>query len=291
MEDAQGQYNASGEGLDNSDSDYEPTDNPPFVADSGASPTNSRTSTPLHPLATQSPTASSLPKSERKPVSTGFLVDEDDTPVDSAPAIKEEVNAAFNAVGVPPRSASQTPSASMPTNVSIQIAAQDKVSRSPTEPAHASSLHPSSADVLPQNPSTAITSQTLPFQQSKASSVNIQAVPKARLPHDVVGILEDRIKEDPRGDMEAWLGLIIEHRRRNKFDDVRKVYERFFKVFPTAVRMPLASVKNPANPWPGRTMGCLCVYGIAEQRTFPLRADFQQCIVERTKRSVMVRLP
>lgn len=60
-------------------------------------------------------------------------------------------------------------------------------------------------------------------------------VPKARLPHDRTGLLEDRIKEDPRGDLDAWLSLINEHRKRNKLDDAREVYERFFKVFPTAV--------------------------------------------------------
>lgn len=60
------------------------------------------------------------------------------------------------------------------------------------------------------------------------------SLPKARLPHDRVGILEDRIKEDPRGDMDAWLSLISEHRKRNKLDDARAVYERFFKIFPMA---------------------------------------------------------
>lgn len=61
------------------------------------------------------------------------------------------------------------------------------------------------------------------------------SIPKARLPHDRVGLLEDRIKEDPRGDLDAWLSLISEHRKRNKLDDARAVYERFFKVFPSAV--------------------------------------------------------
>ena len=61
------------------------------------------------------------------------------------------------------------------------------------------------------------------------------SLPKARLPHDKVGLLEDRIKEDPRGDLDAWTSLIAEHRRRGKIDDARKVYERFFVVFPSAV--------------------------------------------------------
>ena len=61
------------------------------------------------------------------------------------------------------------------------------------------------------------------------------SLPKARLPHDKIGLLEDRIKEDPRGDIEAWLGLIEEHKKRNKFEDARACYERFFAVFPSAV--------------------------------------------------------
>lgn len=62
---------------------------------------------------------------------------------------------------------------------------------------------------------------------------------KARLPHDTIGILEDRIKDDPRGDLEAWLELISENRKRGKLDEARNVYERFFLVFPTAVSSSL----------------------------------------------------
>jgi len=47
--------------------------------------------------------------------------------------------------------------------------------------------------------------------------------------------LEDRIADDPRGDIDAWLNLINEFRNRNKLDDARAVYERFFKIFPSAV--------------------------------------------------------
>ena len=61
------------------------------------------------------------------------------------------------------------------------------------------------------------------------------ALPKARLPHDRIGILEDRIKEDPRGDTEAWLALIAEHQKRGKTEDARNAYERLFTVFPWAV--------------------------------------------------------
>lgn len=61
------------------------------------------------------------------------------------------------------------------------------------------------------------------------------SAPRARLPHDKIGILEDRIKEDPRGDLNAWLSLLDEHKKRGRFDDARTVYERFFEVFPSAV--------------------------------------------------------
>ncbi|KAI1353622.1 hypothetical protein F5Y01DRAFT_275728 [Xylaria sp. FL0043] len=60
---------------------------------------------------------------------------------------------------------------------------------------------------------------------------------KARLPTDVLGMLEDRIKEDPRGDLEAWFALIEEQKRRHKIDDTRKVYERFLELFPQAAEV------------------------------------------------------
>lgn len=92
--------------------------------------------------------------------------------------------------------------------------------------------------------------QNAPIQESTplSSSANVSVglnVPKARLPLDRVGILEDRIKEDPRGDTDAWLSLISEHRKRNKTEDARAVYERFFKVFPSAVSsMFFSSILN-----------------------------------------------
>lgn len=76
-------------------------------------------------------------------------------------------------------------------------------------------------------------------QPINSATTSTVTVPKARLPHDRAGILEDRIKEDPRGDLEAWLSLISEHRKRNKLDDARAVYDRFFKVFPSAVSLPI----------------------------------------------------
>lgn len=75
---------------------------------------------------------------------------------------------------------------------------------------------------------------TRPSTREKAATP-ISAAPKARLPHDKIGILEDRIKEDPRGDLDAWQNLINEHKKRGKLEDARNVYERFLVVFPSAV--------------------------------------------------------
>jgi cleavage stimulation factor subunit 3 len=86
---------------------------------------------------------------------------------------------------------------------------------------------------------------------------------KGRLPHDRVGILQDRIEEDPRGDIPAWLELIAEHRSRNRLDSARETYERFLKVFPMAVSFIFPSSRcNVANTIPGRSMGGICCHGI-----------------------------
>ena len=63
---------------------------------------------------------------------------------------------------------------------------------------------------------------------------------RSRLPHDTMGILEDRIRDDPKGDMNAWLSLIDEHKKRGKIDEIRKIYDRFFVVFPQAVSYHLS---------------------------------------------------
>lgn len=48
---------------------------------------------------------------------------------------------------------------------------------------------------------------------------------------------EARIKEDPRGDMDAWLALMAVYKYSGQLDELRKVYGRFLEVFPQAVRL------------------------------------------------------
>ena len=134
-------------------------------------------------------------------------------------------------------------------NVPIQNGVQD--------PKHSDSLQngvtdtvPNLAAVIPDtgasshSDSTVKPSETLPapsvvdtrFSTREDAATPVSATPKARLPHDKIGILEDRIKEDPRGDLDAWQNLINEHKKRGKLEDARNVYERFLVVFPSAVR-------------------------------------------------------
>lgn len=80
------------------------------------------------------------------------------------------------------------------------------------------------------------------------SNANVPAAPTtARLPHDKVGQLEDRIKEDPRADTEAWMSLIAHYKERSQYDQMRSVYDRFFSVFPDAVRASNLSRSNSAR--------------------------------------------
>lgn len=61
------------------------------------------------------------------------------------------------------------------------------------------------------------------------------SAPAAMMGIDPVAFLEVRVKEDPRGDMDAWLGLIAEYKRQSKIADLRKTYTGFLEVFPQAV--------------------------------------------------------
>ncbi|KAL2866955.1 cleavage polyadenylation factor subunit RNA14 [Aspergillus lucknowensis] len=82
------------------------------------------------------------------------------------------------------------------------------------------------------NSRTSLQPETARESVTATPTADPPSAPKGRLPHDRVGILEDRIQEDPRGDIPAWLELINEHRSRNRIDSARGVYERFLKVFP-----------------------------------------------------------
>ncbi|KAL7918196.1 hypothetical protein ACQKWADRAFT_304760 [Trichoderma austrokoningii] len=68
-------------------------------------------------------------------------------------------------------------------------------------------------------------------------STNVPSNVTAMASLDPVTLFEARIKEDPRGDMDAWVNLIAEHRRNNSLDDVRKIYNQFLENFPQSADM------------------------------------------------------
>lgn len=91
-----------------------------------------------------------------------------------------------------------------------------------------------------------------------------------RLPNDIVGQLEDRIKEDPRADTDAWMSLIAHYLERSKLDEARRTYDRFFQIFPTTVRNISLCF---SHLWPGASFSTLRVHDrercMAKWKTLP----------------------
>ena len=215
------------------------------ASDSAQSP--SKAATPSNQKPAEAPVPAKQPRTMG-----GFVVesedDEDELPTVRPKAVGSALlNVARGSSDTPQRSLSQTPNNTLPsTNVPLHSAAQDQ-GVSGVVPTGVTDTVPNVAAVIPNQGASAhetlkpSQAPTLSQTANAAASTAATSLAKARLPHDRVGILEDRIAEDPRGDMDAWLSLISEHRKRNKFDEARAVYDRFFKVFPSAVS-PLASI-------------------------------------------------
>lgn len=189
----------------------------------------------------------------------GFVVEDDEEEEDDKDEAEYEPPAVLGGVeDVGPVSASmserpisENANETVSTSgVSVQPPAPDMASSKDVSNNSSSSLPTS---VTPQNGGSFASGQNMynvqagDITDSHASTPTpaVASASRGRLPHDRVGILEDRIKEDPRGDMDAWLELINEHRSRNRIDSARDVYERFFKVFPSAVSFTIIFFLNP----------------------------------------------
>ncbi|RFU29247.1 hypothetical protein B7463_g7106, partial [Scytalidium lignicola] len=183
----------------------------------------------------EEPSRSSSVASGRKPKTVGgFIADDSDEEYDLSTPVSLPIGSHLQApaANTPNRSLSHSP-------LQNPVSQIDSQSQTGTQMSNLMSagLASSGATARPSPLREVLTSHSV---TPAASVVHTSAAPKARLPHDRIGALEDRIKEDPRGDMDAWLSLISEHRKRNKLDDARAVYERFFKVFPTAAEIWVA---------------------------------------------------
>lgn len=182
---------------------------------------------------------SSSRASTRKPKTIGgFIADDSEEEYDAAtPEITTSLQP--SASNTPTRNIAPSPLQNSVSQEAMKATSQNDSSAGATS--HTLSVNPSIGGVTP---GVQTSSQVL------TSAAPVASAPKARLPHDKAGILEDRIQEDPRGDVEAWLALIAEYRSRNKLDDARAVYHRFFKVFPQAVSSALSLFSHAcSNFW------------------------------------------
>lgn len=174
---------------------------------------------------------------------------------------QEDTTAVLSAIAqqsAPPNgSSSHVPPTSVPDDTS-NLALTEVQTQAPQDPvssifAPIQSPAPEEGKQQPQ----AVPSRMLSAVQSATAtpqpSANAVAMPPAqatesipqtptaqRLPHDKVGQLEDRIKEDPKADTDAWQSLIQHYREKGQLDNAQKVYERFLEVFSTAVCTPIS---------------------------------------------------
>lgn len=199
----------------------------------------------LKPQPVQASASSTTPA--KRPRTVGGFVDESEDEEEESAEQSNAANAS-EAAASPQPSITQSPNNTLP-NPHVQLhSAQDQAAASSSASASVAVNEPAStlASTVP-NSSTPVADVTKPAAPDQVTAASVPqpaaparlahtttSLPKARLPQDRVGILEDRIAEDPRGDMEAWLSLIEEHRRRHKYDDARAVFERFLKLIPTA---------------------------------------------------------
>ena len=210
--------------------------------------------------------AAAAPTSKRPRTVGGFVDESEDEEEESA--VQPEANAtlpsATGATESPQRSFTNTPNNNPNPDVQLH-SAQDEapasISASVTvnEPAPSVASLPNGSTPVPDAtkpaaPDVLTVPSARPSVAPATPAPTSASAPKARLPQDRVGILEDRIAEDPRGDIEAWLSLIEEHRRRHKHDDARAVFERFLNVFPSAVRRMVHTPVTLLTD-PGRNMG------------------------------------
>jgi len=194
------------------------------------------------------PTNGATPPRQPKTIG-GFIDDdeeEDDEEYDPVATVQEvDVKAAVNVdrgiSSTPQQSVPQSPASAVPSQASSQVAqTQEQTIPSDTVPPTDAPLPPATPQAAGdgngvQTPVNVPTAPDPSAQVQAVPDAEATSLPNARLPHDRIGMLEDRVKEDSRGDIEAWLLLMSEHKKRNKLNEARTLYDRFFAVFPHAV--------------------------------------------------------
>ena len=233
------------------------------------------------PSTAQNQRSDALSVSSKQPRTVGGFIVDDDDEEDETPSQRTNGAGANALLGVarststPQRSVSKTPNNNASSNVQISNDAQDQAVTEPVVNGPADAVSAPAIPVpVPDQEFSKQGSEEKAHQIIAPAKVSNSVPPnpntslsKTRLPNDRVGILEDRIAEDPRGDVDAWLSLINEYRDRSKIEDARAVYDRFLKIFPTAVSPAFPVHELLLTLPPGRTMGRICEDG-ARQRLF-----------------------
>lgn len=261
--DQQDENGAAGdEAADDADGDADEDDDyDPSSVNYGDDSAELNASTEPPPTHTSTPTQAEPPAAKPQQKVAGFLVDESDDEQDGdAPPAHSQVNgnagaqsglgavAVSEAQDVSLRSAPQDTAAPSSTSLNgsttVPVPASTTSSTVPDSslqpPAPPQQQHQQGKAVSPaasvqQTPQPQQTSFAPASQPPPQTNGPVVVAPTKRLPHDKVGQLEDRIKDDPKGDTEAWLALIQHYIEKDQYDYARNVYKRFFQVFPTAV--------------------------------------------------------
>lgn len=174
-----------------------------------------------------SPRPSPQRAAKKKPrTAGGFLVGDSDSEDDEAPA---------PASSGPPGAPGAASQPSVPRSPAQQqhpiTVRQATVTASDAPPAH-------QANAAAAGPADAQRNGNVTAPPSVPAAA---AGPAPQAPVDKIAQLEARVRDDPRGAMDAWLALIAEHRARTDIEQARQVYERFFAVFPQAVSLDIDS--------------------------------------------------
>jgi cleavage stimulation factor subunit 3 len=187
-------------------------------------------------------------------VKGGFVIEDDDE--DDGDVHNSSTNGLLNG-GIAASSDLRRSLTGTPSNANVSLQKTEDSTQDNTTGAslNAPSV-PSDSRAISSTPHPPVQSPSLATASDVQRTASI-SLPKVRLPQDRVGQLEDRIAEDPRGDVDAWLELINEHRIKNRLDDARAVYKRLFALFPSAVRST-QFVFEFTNSLIDIPMGCVC---------------------------------
>lgn len=171
--------------------------------------------------------ASPQPAQKPRKTAGGFLVGDSDSDSDSED--DGEPVAASSGLAAGPASQSSVPRSPAPSSTAVPDFAG--VPSNPHPPPQVTAAVTAPPNRLGNG------SVAAPSASADAPSTGHQAAAAAA--PDRIAALESRVRDDPRGAMDAWLALIKEYRSRNDVEASRQVYDRFLQIFPQAVSLYL----------------------------------------------------